>query len=116
MKHKYILLIDGFASPWQRDFWAFHSNSTVLKQKSDIISWFYPLTEPGVHYLPIEHDMSDLVSRVRHIQANDREALSIAENSQRFSDVMLNDDAISRYMVEVLTTYAKLRSSKGSQS
>ena len=60
MRYKYLLLVDGFASKWTRDFWSLHTNSCTKIQMSDLNNWFYPLMKANVHYLSVANDVSEL--------------------------------------------------------
>jgi len=108
MHYKYLVLLDGFTSPWARDFWSLHSNSVVLRQMSDFQSWFYPLMKENVHYLPVAGDLSDLHTCVLKARQNDKTAKRISQNARDFAASVLTDDSILGYTKELLVRYAEL--------
>jgi hypothetical protein len=106
--YKYLVLLDGFTSPWARDFWCLHSNSVVLKQMSDIQGWFYPLLQANVHYLPVAGDLSDLRNVVLNARRNDAGAKQISANGRAFAAQVLSDKSVFDYTKELLIHYARL--------
>ena len=39
--------------------------SVVVKQESQHKEWYYPLLRPDVDYVSVDHELSDLVPKVR---------------------------------------------------
>ncbi len=106
MRYKYLLLVDGFTSPWPRDFWQMYSNSVILKQQSPIIGWFSSQLQPNVHYIPVAHDLSDLIDTITMCRGNDGFMRTVSANANAFADTALSDDQIFRYMIEFLSYYS----------
>lgn len=40
-------------------------NSLVLKQDSPYYEHFYTHLKPGVHYIPVKRDLSDLIEKIK---------------------------------------------------
>jgi hypothetical protein len=55
--------------------------------------------EPGVHYVEIADDLSDLVDKCRHYLANDEERERIAKSGQNYFDRNLHCDQLASYYV-----------------
>jgi hypothetical protein len=105
---KYLALVDGFAPAWSRNFWNFHTNSVIFKQRSDLIMWFDRGVREYVHFVPIESDMSDVAEKVREARRNDAGMRQIAENAQAFAESDLTDAMMSGYLKELLTRYGEI--------
>ena len=58
--YQYILDVDGAASTWDATAWKLNSGSVILKPTSVWKQWFYDQYLPGVHYVEIANDFSDL--------------------------------------------------------
>ena len=65
LQYKYLIAVDGWAAPWERVPAVLASNSLLLKQESPFVEWFYDLMIPGVHYVPVKYDLSDLVDKIK---------------------------------------------------
>lgn len=57
----------------------------VMKQDSKYHEHFYSLVKPWQHYVPVSHDLSDLIERIRWAHDNDAEAKKIALAGQKFA-------------------------------
>lgn len=111
MRYKYLVVVDGHASPWQRLFWGMFSNSVLFKQESDCIGWFDDAAEPGVHYVALQPDLSDLTETVLWARQHDDEAKAISQRARKFARVSLSDTKVLGYMRLLLNSYARLSSS-----
>lgn len=54
--------MDGFTAAWLRVPIILYSNSVLLKQISGVVSWFDDKLVPYVHYVPVKHNLKDIVS------------------------------------------------------
>lgn len=54
----------------------------VLQHEAGYREHIDALAKPYVHYVPVRYDLSDLVPKIRWLQANDREAERIASRAQ----------------------------------
>jgi len=57
----------------------------VLQHQAGYKEHFDALLKPYEHYVPIEYDLSDLVSKIKWLQSNPAIAKRIAENGQRLA-------------------------------
>lgn len=48
-------------------------DALVFKQTSDFFEHFYRQMEPNVHYIPLKHDLSDVVEKIKWAQTHDDE-------------------------------------------
>ena len=60
--YKYLIAIDGWVSGWFRGPSVLQSNSVPLVVKTSFTPLFFEQWVPYVHYVPVEQDLSDLVS------------------------------------------------------
>lgn len=102
LRYRYLVDADGNGSSWSRMVWLLRSNSLLLKQKSPYLQWYYPLLEPGRHYVETAPDFSDLASLVEWARQNDEEARSIAEAGSRFARERLSRPRAFSYLAAVL--------------
>lgn len=51
-------------------------NSAVFKQDSEYYEHFYKEMKPNVHYIPLKHDLSDVIEKLEWARANDDKVLS----------------------------------------
>lgn len=106
---KYLPMTDGVmcASPALQ--WRLLSNSVTLKQESNEIQWFYRALKPYVHYVPIQNDLSDLISQLEWAQSHDSLCEQIATQSTTFAlnNLMLED--VYLYFSLVLDRYSSLQ-------
>lgn len=108
MNYKYLVLVDGFTTPWPRDLWSLHSNSLVVKQESDIEGWFYPLLHPKTHYLPVLSDLSNIKEVVLYARELDDKMRPICVNAQLLSRSVLDHDGLLAYIKHLLLQYSRL--------
>lgn len=68
MKYKYLLSLDGWTAAWGRLQWIMFSGSVLLKPESSKVEWFYHEMEKNVHYISINHNLSDLAEKVNYLK------------------------------------------------
>lgn len=100
--YKFILLIDGFVSPW-RTIWALHSHSCILKVDSKYVEKYYDELIPGVHYISIKEDLSDLIEKVKWCLKNDLKCKQIADNAHTYAINKFTEENILTEMAEILS-------------
>lgn len=76
--------IDGTVAAYRFPY-LLAGNSVVVKQDSQYYEHFYSDLKPGVHYIPVKHDLSDLVDQLKWAQDHDREARQIGMNGRRYA-------------------------------
>lgn len=99
LQHKYILIVDGncIASAHQ---WVFASGSVpIMITHPDNDWWFRKYLKPMVHYVPVNHDLSDLKEKIEWLIANDDKAKEIAENALEFAKTVLSADFQHEYLL-----------------
>ena len=79
--YQYILDVDGAASTWDATAWKLNSGSVILKPKSIWKQWFYDQYLPGIHYVEIANDFSDLPEKYAWCLAHPDECQRIVQNS-----------------------------------
>lgn len=60
-------------------------------------SWFSVALEPGVHYVAIQNDLSDLLSKLHWAQKHPREAESIAMRAREFARTQYSNACVRRH-------------------
>jgi len=105
LDYKFILCIEGndVASSLK---WTLSSNSLCVMTRPRYETWFMEgCLEPGVHYVGVRDDYSDLEEKLEHYSRNPKEAEEIIGNAQRFVAQFL-DPATERYVgLAVLAKY-----------
>lgn len=107
--YKYQVCVDGAAGQFPGFAWRLLSNCLVFKIKSPVKLWFDAGLASEFHYIPIEHDLSNLANRLIWAQEHDDEARSIAENGRKFAQENIMPDDLILYCYKVLLKYASLQ-------
>lgn len=110
-EYKYQLSIDGTVSAYRFPY-LLAGGSTVFKQNSKFYEHFYQDLEPGVHYIPIETDLSNLIDHLNWARENDAEAQKVAKNAKEFANEHLLPKNILCYYVQLFNEYKKKLSSE----
>lgn len=108
LDHKYILILDGncIASAHQ---WVFASGSVpIMVTHPENDWWFRKYLTPMVHYVPVNHDLSDLKEKIDWLIANDDKAKRIAENAVEFSKTVLSSEFQQGYLLKEINRVAAL--------
>ncbi|KAI0214981.1 Protein O-glucosyltransferase 2 [Lamellibrachia satsuma] len=106
-KYKYQINIDGTVAAYRFPY-LLGGDSLVLKQDSDYYEHFYKDLEPYKHYVPLKHDLSDLLKMIQWAKDHDEQAKQIALNGREFVRNHLMADNIFCYHVLLFQEYAKL--------
>ena len=78
----------------------------MFKADSEVSSWYFKGLKPYVHYIPIKHDLSNLIEQINWALSNDSKAKQIAKNGQDFAKKYLKpEDFIERIEI-ILNMYA----------
>jgi glycosyl transferase family 25 len=78
--YQYILDVDGAASTWDATAWKLNSGSVIIKPKSVWKQWFYHEYLPGIHYVEIANDFSDLSEKYAWCRAHPDECQRMVQN------------------------------------
>ena len=83
--------------------------STVLKQASPLVAYYYAALTPWVHYVPFyQYHTADILETVAALRANDAQAKAIAQNAYRFARLHLARPARLCYYRELFARMAPL--------
>ncbi len=106
---KYLPVLDNICGTSPAFQWRLLSNSVVFKQESEEIQWFYRALSPYVHYIPVRHDLDDLIEKIHWARRHDRTCKEIASHSTDFvlNNLMMED--VYLYLYLVLKQYASLQ-------
>jgi hypothetical protein len=100
--YKYILDIDGAASTWDATAWKLNSGSVIIKPKSIWRQWFYEKYIPGVHYMEINNDMSNLREVYEWCESHPDECHKMIQNSQDLFQTVYAQENMIQYTKTVL--------------
>lgn len=104
-KYRYQILVDGNSATWCRTYWQLFSQALIFKQKSD---WLLPVhfgMKPGVHYIEVANDLSNVFEKLQWAIANPEEAQSIAQNAFEFAKDNITYNNLLAYVYIALQEY-----------
>jgi hypothetical protein len=105
----YVAILDLDGNAWSSRFSVLmQMSSVIIKQQSpdDAVDFFQDKLKPWVHFVPMKADLSDLEEKVQWVLDHEQEARQIVRNANIFALTELNYDALYRYWVNVLNSYA----------
>eukprot|EP00746_Dinoflagellata_sp_MGD_P013156 gnl/MRDRNA2_/MRDRNA2_128309_c0_seq1.p1 gnl/MRDRNA2_/MRDRNA2_128309_c0~~gnl/MRDRNA2_/MRDRNA2_128309_c0_seq1.p1 ORF type:complete len:465 (+),score=78.81 gnl/MRDRNA2_/MRDRNA2_128309_c0_seq1:113-1507(+) len=108
-KFKYLLDVDGVTVSW-RAYQLLAAESVLLLQDSDLGEFFFQDMKPWVHYVPVAHDLSDLLHKIQYLRDHDDEALKIAREARLFWMRDLNFGATQCWALSALKFAAQVTS------
>ncbi|XP_029663410.1 protein O-glucosyltransferase 2-like isoform X1 [Formica exsecta] len=98
-KYKYQLNIDGTVAAYRFPY-LLAGDSLVFKQESNYYEFFYKDLIPGLHYVPVKSDLSDLVEKIMWAKGHDEDGLKIVKSARQFArDNLLPRDILCYYTV-----------------
>ncbi|XP_012231666.1 protein O-glucosyltransferase 2-like isoform X2 [Linepithema humile] len=98
-KYKYQLNIDGTVAAYRFPY-LLTGDSLVFKQESKYYEFFYKDLVPGLHYVPVKSDLSDLVDKIKWAKEHDEDGLKIVKSARQFArDNLLPRDILCYYTV-----------------
>ncbi len=110
--YRYIINAEGHVCAFRLSY-ELSSGSVVLLVESDYKLWFSHLLVPGVHYVPVKADMSDLISQIEWCENHLDEAQQIANNAREFYKEHLTKegvfDHLSSLMNQMIPIYHRFR-------
>ena len=109
LRYKYLLSLDGNAATGTRVPWIMFSNSVLVKQESQKIQWFYSALKPYVHYVPINHRLTDIFEQIEWMKNHDQELQKISANAQNFVQNNLRPEHIDSHIIILLNEYVKIQ-------
>lgn len=81
-------------------------NAVVWQANHGGTEWFYPLLEPWVHYVPVDHLFRNLPDVAAWGVTHDRLLQRISENADQFASVVLDEPTPTIYLATLLQRYA----------
>ncbi len=108
LENKYLPLMDGVMSASPAFQSRLLSNSLTLKQDYPGVQWFFKPLKPYVHYVPLKHDISDLIEKIEWAKKNDILCKQISENASVFALNNLMFEDVYFYLFLVLKKYSSL--------
>jgi len=108
-RFKYLVNLDGVVAAF-RMATLIGAGSVVLMQESHTKEFFMGSLTPWVHYVPINYSLSDLVSKIELLKANQTLAQEIARNGKELWQRRLRRQDSWCYMWRTLRSIAALTS------
>ncbi|NGN99186.1 lipopolysaccharide A protein [Grimontia sp. S25] len=100
LAYKFLLAIEGNDVATNLK-WAMSSNSLVMMSRPKFETWFMEgRLQPGIHYVELKDDYSDLIEKVNYYLSHEDEALGIINNAHRWVD-QFRDPQVER-MISLL--------------
>lgn len=96
-KYKYIIHIEGHVEAFRLSL-ELAMRMVILKVESQWKVWFSDMLIPGVHYIPVKRDLSDLIDKIKWCREHDEECKQIAINAREFYDQYLHKEGILDFM------------------
>jgi hypothetical protein len=93
-RYKYILHIDGNVNAY-RLLSILATGSLILRVKSSYTSWADSLLKPGMHYIEIASNLSNLLEKVEWCKQHETECSKIASNGLKVArEILLNPEYV----------------------
>ena len=105
--HQSLLSTDGVVATWKRVANSLWTGSTLLLQHR-WKQFFYPGLVAWEHYVPVAHDLSDLLDQCAWLRANPERAEQIGRQGRLFAERFLTASAIEDHFVTVIDECAAL--------
>ncbi len=105
--YKYLISVDAMAAATPRLPLILHSNSTLFKNNTPNLLWFFKALKPYVHYIPVAEDLSDLLTQFEWANTHEEECQKISENARILSAEALTQEAVYVYLYRLIEAYSK---------
>jgi hypothetical protein len=99
--YKYIIHIDGHVSAFRLSL-ELGMGSVILLQKSSYTTWYKDMLEEYKHYIPINNDLSNLITQIKWCKEHDEECKKIAQSALDFYNTYLQKNGILDYLQKLL--------------
>lgn len=98
LKFRYLMDIDGNANAWNGFFGALLMGACIFKVQSPhgFRQWYYDRLIPGIHYLPIKPDLSNLNDTVSWALEHPDKSSEIARRARNFALSMNYEDEVDQ--------------------
>lgn len=87
--------------------------SAVIVQDFPYEEWFLSSMRPGVHYIPLKADLSDLDKVLRWVRDNPHRVRRIAANGRLFYERYLSYERVEEFLYELVYRLAEARIYEG---
>nr|XP_002127452.1 KDEL motif-containing protein 1 [Ciona intestinalis] len=104
-KHKYQLNIDGTVAAYRFPY-LLVGDALVFKQESEYYEHFYKDLEPWKHYVPLKHDLSDVMEQVKWARKNEKKAREIQRAATEYARTNLKPADIFCYHTALFREFA----------
>ncbi|KAI9018415.1 glycosyl transferase family 90-domain-containing protein [Hyaloraphidium curvatum] len=109
LAYKYAVIVDGNTGVASRSARFLAGGSALLWQQTPYAEFFYSLLRPWVHYIPLEHNLTDLEDKILWARANDGYARQVAEQGRAHAERYLAPRVVDAYWADLLQRYARLQ-------
>lgn len=99
--YKYIVNVDGHVSAFRLSI-ELGMGSVILLAKSQWKMWYSDMLVPYEHYVPVNDDLSDLLSQIRWCRDNDEKCQQIVLNATTFFNTYIQEDGILDYLQKTI--------------
>lgn len=107
LQYRYAIDVDGNSNGWFRLRYILCSNSLCIKHKTPYKQWYYSLIIPGVHYLEVERDFSDLIEKIDWLNTHEDMSLRMILNSNYVAQSIFTEEAQIEYLYKAIEIYTK---------
>lgn len=106
-RYKYVLNLEGHVRAYRlaREL---GSGSVVLLQHSNWKLWFTDLLIPYKHYVPVDHDLGNLMDQIKWCRENDEECEKIKNCAREFYITYLGREGVLDHLQWTLTELYKV--------
>jgi hypothetical protein len=108
-RYKYVLDIEGDGCPTGRASKLLLSGAVNLKYNGNGNAYYTSSLIPWIHYVPIKTDLSDLLSTLAWLRANDEVAEKIGAAGRAFALANFSRLGLDCYLADYITNLAKLQ-------
>ena len=102
--YKILIDIEGAGYSGRLKFLMWSKRPLIIIDR-EYKEWFFDFMIPWIHYIPVKHDLSDLVEKTLWINNNYELALNIAQNAFGFANIYLSRDACYEKWNEIISEY-----------
>ena len=99
--YKYIVNIPGHVAAFRLSV-ELNMGSVILLVDSPWKLWYSHLLIPYRHYVPVKHDLSDLINQIKWCRDNDEKCQEIVASAKEFFNTYLQKDGIMDFMQKML--------------
>jgi hypothetical protein len=104
--YKYQIWLDGNTASYSNSGWRLYSGSTIFKEDSPFIQWYYDELEQWIHYVPVKNNLEDLIDKLLLLQENALLAKQIALNAVQFARDHITKKNNLEYLYKLLWAYS----------